>query len=148
MMWSVYVASIWQQEWYILRHIIYNLALACTCSGPCIVKYKDLAARPGLQTSRRWSKISEFLLGYTADFSTTIYICLKLRLLCTFHHKTTSKHPRIQEFDSILQKNLWLQIKTGKAPQPSWLLLCLGRPKLPDFFETQCWQSKEDKLIR
>ena len=115
MMWSVYVASIWQQEWYILRHIIYNLALACTCSGPCIVKYKDLAARPGLQTSRRWSKISEFLLGYTADFSTTIYICLKLRLLCTFHHKTTSKHPRIQEFWLYFAKKSVTPDKNGES---------------------------------
>ena len=36
---------------------------------------------------------------YTADFSTTfIYICLKPRHFCTSHHRTTSKHSRIQEF--------------------------------------------------
>ena len=80
---------------------------------------------------------------YTADFSTTFYICLKPKLFCTSHHKTTSKHPRIQEF---CKKFWWPQTKTGKAPPLSWFLL--GRPmtcgnayvkhfaKFPDFSET------------
>ena len=82
-------------------------------------------------------------------FLILFYICLKPRLFGTFHHKTTSKHPRIQEF---CKKNLWFQTKTSKALPPSWLLLCLGKPmtcgnayfkhfaKSSDFFETQCWQ--------
>ena len=35
---------------------------------------------------------------YSADFLLPFDICLKPRLFCTSHHKTTSKHPRIQEF--------------------------------------------------
>ena len=31
-------------------------------------------------------------------FLLLLYICLKPRLFCTSHHKTTSKHPRIQKF--------------------------------------------------
>ena len=41
---------------------------------------------------------------YTADFSTTFYICLKPRLFWTSHHKTTSKHHRIQEFGLYFAK--------------------------------------------
>ena len=66
---------------------------------------------------------------YTTDFLLLIYICLKPRLFLTFHHKTTSKHPRIQKFWIYFAKKFCdSQTKTGKAPPPSWLLLCVVRP--------------------
>ena len=43
------------------------------------------------------------------------YICLKPRLFCTFHHKTTSKHPRIQEFWLYFEKNSVTPDKNGKS---------------------------------
>ena len=57
------------------------------------------------------------------------YIRLKPRVFCTPYPNTTSKHSRIQKFwPYFANKILWLQTKTGKAPPPSWLLLCLGMP--------------------
>ena len=38
-------------------------------------------------------------------FLLLFYICLKPRLFCTSHHKTTSKHPRIQNFWLHFAKN-------------------------------------------
>ena len=105
----------------------------------------------GLPTSRLQSKISDFLL-YCRLLYYFFYICLKPRLLCTFHHKTTSKHPEFKNFDSILQKNSVTPDKNEKSASPSWQLLCLGRSmacgnayvkhftKFPDFFETPRWQ--------
>ena len=71
-----------------------------------------------------------------------------LLLFCTSHHKTTSKHPRIQEF--------WLYFakifsdprqKQEKRPHPAgsscvwaglWLEVTVAM--FSDVFETQCWQ--------
>ena len=60
---------------------------------------------------------------YIADFSTTFYICWKLRLFCISHHKTTSKHPKTQKFRLYFAKtfcnfknSLWPRQKLGKAP--------------------------------
>ena len=53
---------------------------------------------------------------FTADFFTIFYIYLKPRLICKSHHKTTSKHPKTQEFWLYFSKKiLWLQAKTEKA---------------------------------
>ena len=41
---------------------------------------------------------------YTADFSTTFLYMLKTMTFCTSYHKTTSKHPRIQEFWLYFEK--------------------------------------------
>ena len=40
-------------------------------------------------------------------FLVFFYICLKPRLFRTSHHKTTSKHPRIQEFWVYFAKNFF-----------------------------------------
>ena len=89
---------------------------------------------------------------YTADFSTTFLYLLKTKTFCISHHKTTSKHPRIQEFWLYFAKKIVILEKNGKAPSSSCLLLYLGMPmacsntyvkhfeKFPDFFKTQCWQ--------
>ena len=42
---------------------------------------------------------------YTADFSTTFLYMLKTKTFCASHHKTTSKHPRIQKFWIYFAKN-------------------------------------------
>ena len=95
---------------------------------------------------------------YTADCSTTFYIYWKPKPFCTSHHKTTSKHFRIQEFWLHFAKKFCDFRQNGKAPPPSWLL-CLGRPmacgnscvkhfaKFPDFFETQCCQPWQEVTI-
>ena len=56
----------------------------------------------------------------TADFSTTFfYICLKPRLFCKSHYKTTSKHPRIQDFWLYFAKKFCnFRQKQEKCPYP------------------------------
>ena len=128
-----------------LKHITHHHLLPIETQG---CQHPDLSLRT--QTFR-----------YTADFFTTFYICLKPKFFCTFHHKILetktffahliTKPPasilEFKNFNFILQKKyLWPQTKTGKAPPPSWRLLCLGSPmacgnayvkhfaQFPDFF--------------
>ena len=67
--------------------------MQCTCVCTCTDN------GPGLPTFRLWSEISDFLLKLQT-FLLLFYMCLNLkpRLFCVSHRKTTSKHPRIQEF--------------------------------------------------
>ena len=53
--------------------------------------------------------------------------CLKPRLFCTFHHKTTSKHPRIKEFWLYFAK---ISVTPDKNEKSAPTQLALP----PDFF--------------
>ena len=127
-------------------------------NSQCLTYRNGNQNNPGLPTSRLQSEISDFLLYCRLFYF--FYICLKPKLFCTSQHKTTSKHPRFPEFCLYCAKNFCdSQTKTGKAPVPSWLLLCLGSPmpcgnayvkpftKFPDFFKTQLWQPWNSLLI-
>ena len=65
---------------------------------------------------------------YIADFSTTFYICLKPRFFYTSHHKTISKHSRIQEFWLYSAKMFCDPRQKRESTPIQWLLLCLSRP--------------------
>ena len=78
-------------------------------------------------------------------FLLLFYICLKPRLFCISHHKTTSEHHK--NFDSILQKEFcdsrqkWekrLHPVGSSVPGQAYGLRYFA--KFSDFFETQCWQ--------
>ena len=65
--------------------------------------------------------------GTTSDF---LLYKLKTMAYFTSHHNTTSKHPRIPAFYVILQKKI---MACGNAYVKHFA-------KIPDYFETQCWQ--------
>ena len=82
---------------------------------------------------------------YTADFSTTFfYIYVKPRLVCTSYHKTTSKHPRIQEFWLYFAKKISKTSDRNRKSSPTQLTpsvpMACGNAyvkhftKFPDFF--------------
>ena len=53
-------------------------------------------------------------------FLLLFYECLKPRLFCKSHHKTTSKHPRIQEFWLYFAKKFCdSRLKWEKLPHPA-----------------------------
>ena len=77
------------------------------------------------RTTNHGCQLSDFSLRsqtffYTSDLSTTFYICLKSRLFGTSHHKTTSKHTRIQEFWLCFAKYFFdSRQKREKRPHPA-----------------------------
>ena len=102
---------------------------------PLNLKYPQLTRLPTSRDLRLFVILLTFFLLF--------YICLKPRLLCASHHKTTNSRTLTLFCKKILQS----QTKTEKAPPSSWLILCLGRlmtrgnfAKFSNFFETQCWQ--------
>ena len=83
-----------------------------------ITKFLSLVSRAANFQTLVWD-LRLFVILQT--FLLLFHICLKPRVFCTSHHKTTSEHPRIQEFclyfaNSVISDKNWKSAPTQLAP--------------------------------